>query len=139
MINTKHIYYIAVPDKVKYSYQSFPTWKNYSFTGTLYEAQEKAIELFIKAGYLDEDIFINLSEYYLDKFPLGDEKYLDDLEENWDKFTDDEKRNHLKNFYDDYLEFYIDDFNRGLTLWKNVSDEDKRNVYSNNLNVIHLD
>jgi hypothetical protein len=64
---------------------------------------------------------------------------LDDLEEKWDKFTDDEKRNHLKDFYDDYLEFYIDDFNRGLTLWKNVSDEDKRNVYSNALKVIHLD
>ena len=138
MTETKQKYYIAVPNEFKYSYQSFPTWKNYSFTGTLIEAQEKAIELFVKAGYLDCNMLINLSEHYLDNFPLGDEKYLDNLEENWDKFTIDEKRKHLKNFYDDYLEFYIDDYNKGLTLWKNVSDEDKRNVFSDNLNVIEL-
>lgn len=139
MPNKIERYYIAIPNKVKYNYQSVPTWKNYSFTGTLYEAQEKAIQLFIETGDLDKDMLTNLSEYYLDKFPLGDEKYLDDLEEKWDKFTNDEKRKHLKDFYDDYLEFYIDDFNRGLTLWKNVSNEDKKNVWTYNLNVIHLD
>ena len=139
MTNKIERYYIAVPNEFKYGYQSFPTWKNYSYSGTLIEAQEKAIELFVEAGYLHENMLNNLSEHYLDKFPLGDEKYLDDLEENWDNFTIDEKRKHLKNFYDDYLEFYIDDYNKGLTLWENVSNENKKNVYSDSLKVIELD
>ena len=138
MTDTKQIYYIAVPDKVKYSYQSFPTWKNYSFTGTLYEAQEKAIELFIKSGDLEINMMDNLIEYYLHKYPCRDEKFLNEMEKNWNNYSEQDKKVYLKEFYNDYLEFYIDDFNRGLTLWKNVSDEDKRNVYSDNLNVIEL-
>ena len=36
-----------------------------------------------------------------------------------------EKYKYCKNFYSDYLQFEIDDFNKGLTLWNNVSNDEK--------------
>ncbi len=139
MTETTQRYYIAVPDNKKYGYQTIPTWKNYSYTGTLFEAQEKAIELFIKAGYLENDMLTNLSEFYLDTNPFGDEKYLDTLEELWETDNDIEKNKHLKKFYDSYLKYHQEECNRGLILWDNVDNENKRNIYSNNLHVIEIE
>lgn len=38
MSDIKQRYYISVPNKVKWEYQTIPTWKNYSFTGSIEEA-----------------------------------------------------------------------------------------------------
>ena len=96
-------YYIAVPNKVNWGYQTVPTWKNYSFTGTFEDAQKKAIELFTNEGYLEENIIDNLVSYY-------DSESYDKMYENWDSFSEEQKYESSKEFYTDFLEFIIDDF-----------------------------
>ena len=126
-------YYIAVPNKVKWTYQTIASWKNYSFTGTLEEAQKKAIELFIEEGHLDNDEILDcLSDYF-------DESTFNQISENWEDLLDEEKYKYCKNFYSDYLQFEIDDFNKGLTLWNNVSNDEKINSFQDELRVIELD
>ena len=124
-------YYIAVPNKVKWGYQTVPTWKNYSFTGNLEDAQKKAIELFTNEGYLEENIIDNLVSYY-------DSESYDKIYENWDSFSEEQKYESSKDFYKDFLEFSIDDFNRGLTLWDEVSNDYKKNIFNDELKVIEL-
>ena len=127
-------YYIAVPKKIKnWSYQTIPTWKNYSYTGTLEKAQMKAIELFVNEGNLDYDeILESLSEYH-------NPEIYNEIYENWDNFSEEKKYEYCKEFYKDYLEFEIDDFNKGLTLWDQVSNDSKKNIFNDELNVIELD
>lgn len=126
-------YYIAVPNKItNWGYQTMPTWKNYSFTGTLEDAQDKAIELFTEAGYLNEDDILDyLSDYY-------DENTYQKLYYSWDNLSDEEKHKHTKKFYVDFLRFEIDDVNKGLALWDEISNDQKKNIYQDDLKVIEL-
>ena len=127
----KQRYYIAIPNKVKWGYQTVPTWKNYSFTGSFEDAQKTAIELFTNEGYLKENIIDNLVSYY-------DSESYDKIYGNWDSFSEEQKYKSSKEFYKDFLEFIIDDFNRGLTLWDDVSNEHKKNIFSDELKVIEI-
>jgi hypothetical protein len=83
-------YYIAVPNKVKWTYQTIPTWKNYSFTGTLEEARQKALELFKQEGYLYDELE-DLFEFY-------DEDKYNQIYEKWDNLDDQEKYECCKEF-----------------------------------------
>jgi len=125
-------YYIAIPNNVKWTYQTIPTWKNYSFTGSLREAQEKTIELFKNNGNIDDDTILDSLSYYYD------EKQYKIICNEWEDIDDDKKYEYCKIYYDDYLKFYIDDSNKGLALWDDVSNSDKKNIYAGELNVIEL-
>lgn len=126
-------YYIAVPKKIKnWSYQTIPTWRNYSYQGKLKDAQLKAIELFVNEGHLDYDeILESLSEYH-------EPTIFDNIYENWENLSEEEKYEYCKEFYKDFLEFQIDEYNRGLSLWNDVDNDNKKNVFENELKVIEL-
>ena len=124
-------YYIAVPKKIKnWGYQTIPTWKNYSFTGTLREAQETAIDLFIQEGHLD-NILDELDDYY-------NEQEYEKICEKWEDIDLDKQYEYLKVFYDDYLRFENDEYASGLTPWNNISPEDVKNYYEDDVTFIEL-
>ena len=125
-------YYIAVPKKIeKWGYQTIPTWKNYSFTGTLREAQETAIELFTEEGHLEEDMLKNIEEYY-------DSGEFDKISSKWDEMSDDDQYETCKTFYEEYLKFICDDYNSGLELWDEVSNEYMKQPFNDEVVVIEL-
>jgi hypothetical protein len=124
-------YYIAVPDELKLSYQSFPTWKNFSFTGTLEDAKNKAIKLFWEANYFD-DILEKLVDYCDEEDVEGYE----DLCEKWESLSRQEKDEYCKLYYEDVLDFSSsDDVNCGLIVWNKIDNEHKKNYGSEYLNV----
>jgi len=104
--------------------------KNYRITCTLEYAQEKAIELFTKVGHLNgDDILDYLSDYY-------NENTYQKLYDTWDNLSDEEKYKHCRQFYVDFLRFEMDDVNKGLVLWDEISNDSKKNIYHNKLIVI---
>ena len=124
-------YYIAIPKKIKnWSYQTIPTWKNYSFTGTLREAQEIAIDLFIQEGHLD-NVLDELADYY-------NENEYNKICEIWEDINEDKQYEYLKIFYDDYLKFEIDDVNKGLILWSNMFTEDFKSYNEDEVKYVEL-
>ena len=122
-------YYIAIPERVANNgYQSIPSWKNYSFYGSLEEAKGLAYKLFSREGYF-EDILYELINYY------GNSK---EIEINWNKWSIKEKITNCEEYFNDFFRFRKDEYNIGLALWNNVSNYDKKNIYSANLNLIEL-
>ena len=125
-------YYIAVPKKIKnWGYQTILSWKNYSYTGTLREAQEKAIELFIQEEHIS-NVLNELINYY-------DENEYNNICDKWNEYDEDKKYEYCKPFYNDYLEFEIDDVNKGLTLWEYVSNDEMKNYFDDEATFIELE
>ena len=132
MTSVKQRYYIAVPNKIEnFGYQTIPTWKNYSFTGTFEDAKDNAIKLFKHEGLIDD-------YHILDELDDNTEKF-NELYNNWDNLTEKEKDSHRKIAYDNILNFIIDEVNSGLILWDDICNEDKKNPFQKNLNVIEID
>ena len=129
--NMTQRYYIAVPKKIKnWGYQTIPSWKNYSFTGTLREAQETAIDLFIQESHLNNPLD-ELDDYY-------DEQEYEKICETWEDIDLDKQYEYLKVFYNDYLRFENDEYASGLTLWTNISPDDVKNYYEDEVTFVEL-
>lgn len=125
-------YYIAVPKKIKnWGYQTILSWKNYSYTGTLREAQERAIKLFIEEEHIS-NVLNELIDYF-------DENEYNNICDKWDELDEDKKYEYCKPFYDDYLKFEIDDVNKGLTLWDYVSNDEMKNYFDEEATFVELE
>jgi len=145
-------YYIAVPDKVEFSYHTIFSWKNYSFTGTYEDAMKTAIELFIEHGYFT-NICNDLEYFYKDN---DSDKNDNDVDENdinneddendddcwwldWDEWDIDEKWKNCKDYFKDFFEFTQDEVNSGVALWKDVDYDSKKNWDETRLVVIEVE
>ena len=156
-------YYIAVPDKVEFSYHTIFSWKNYSFTGTYEDAMKTAIELFIEHGYFtnicnDLEYFYKKDEDENDDDDDVDENDKDDESENdkydedkddendddsrwldWDEWDIDEKWENCKDYFKDFFRFTQDEVNSGVALWKDVDYDSKKNWGETRLVVIEVE
>ena len=129
-------YYIAVPNKVKFSYQTIFSWENYSFTGTYEDAMKTAIELFIEHGYFD-NICSDLEYFYKDNDDNENDdecRWLD-----WDEWDIDEKWENCKDYFKDFFRFTQDEVNSGVALWKDVDYDSKKNWDETRLKVIEVE
>ena len=129
-------YYIAVPNKVEFSYQTIFSWENYSFTGTYEDAMKTAIELFIEHGYFD-NICSDLEYFYKDNDDNENDdecRWLD-----WDEWDIDEKWENCKDYFKDFFRFTQDEVNSGVALWKNVDYDSKKNWDETRLKVIEIE
>ena len=73
----------------------------------------------------------NLYDYY-------NEDTLIELYESWDNLSEEKRKEYCKDFFKDFLEFQIDEYNKGLALWNDILNEEKKNIYEDKLNVIEL-
>ena len=129
-------YYIAVPNKVEFSYQTIFSWENYSFTGTYEDAMKTAIELFIEHGYFD-NICSDLEYFYKDN---DDNKNDDECRWlDWDEWDIDEKWENCKDYFKDFFRFTQDEVNSGVALWKDVDYDSKKNWDETRLKVIEIE
>jgi hypothetical protein len=129
-------YYIAVPNKVEFSYQTIFSWENYSFTGTYEDAMKTAIELFIEHGYFD-NICSDLEYFYKDNDDNENDdecRWLD-----WDEWDIDEKWENCKDYFKDFFRFTQDEVNSGVALWKDVDYDSKKNWDETRLKVIEIE
>lgn len=129
-------YYIAVPNKVEFSYQTIFSWENYSFTGTYEDAMKTAIELFIEHGYFD-NICSDLEYFYKDNDDNENDdecRWLD-----WDEWDIDEKWENCKDYFKDFFRFTQDEVNSGVALWKDVDYDSKKNWDETRLKVIEVE
>lgn len=145
-------YYIAVPNKVEFSYQTIFSWENYSFTGTYEDAMKTAIELFIEHGYFD-NICSDLEYFYKDNDSNENDNDVDENDidneddENydgcwwldWDEWDIDEKWENCKDYFKDFFRFTQDEVNSGVALWKNVDYDSKKNWDETRLRVIEVE
>ena len=129
-------YYIAVPNKVEFSYQTIFSWENYSFTGTYEDAMKTAIELFIEHGYFT-NICSDLEYFYKDNDDNENDdecRWLD-----WDEWDIDEKWENCKDYFKDFFRFTQDEVNSGVALWKDVDYDSKKNWDETRLKVIEVE
>ena len=129
-------YYIAVPNKVEFSYQTIFSWENYSFTGTYEDAMKTAIELFIEHGYFD-NICSDLEYFYKDNDSDENDDECRWLE--WDEWDIDEKWENCKDYFKDFFRFTQDEVNSGVALWKDVDYDSKKNWDETRLKVIEVE
>ena len=129
-------YYIAVPNKVEFSYQTIFSWENYSFTGTYEDAMKTAIELFIEHGYFD-NICSDLEYFYKDNDSDENDDECRWLE--WDEWDIDEKWENCKDYFKDFFRFTQDEVNSGVALWKDVDYDSKKNWDETRLKVIEIE
>ena len=133
-------YYIAVPNKVEFSYQTIFSWENYSFTGTYEDAMKTAIELFIEHGYFD-NICSDLEYFYKED---DDENNVDENDDecrwlDWDEWDVDEKWENCKDYFKDFFRFTQDEVNSGVALWKDIDYDSKKNWDETRLKVIEVE
>ena len=130
-------YYIAVPNNNKpYTYQTIPTWKNYSFTGSYDDAMITAIQLFTDHGhfgnYNDKDDILFYYQGLKENYEADLSDYQDwDAEEKWHNF---------KEYYINYFDInQSDDYVSGVCEWDAVSNDFKKNWDDEYLTVIEIE
>ena len=126
-------YYIAVPDKKKWSYQTIFTWKNYSFTGTYHEAIVKDIELFYKEGYFDD------YKYEIKNFYGTDVAYrMHDAHDAWADGDYESMWQNTSSYFIDYFQFDSDECNKGIIEWDKFDTEYMKNWDEDEVHIIEL-
>ena len=127
-------WYIAVPCNLPFSYHRPPLWNNYSYTGPLTTAFEKAIALFKDEGLLDHRTVVN----YVHETNISDD---DDgaWMRTWRGMSDDERARVVHQAQRSLVIWQADaETPSGLVQWDAVPNERKLGWGESRLEVTEL-
>ena len=122
MVHTR--WYIAVPRKLPYSYHCPPLWINYSYTGTLKEAYEKAIQVFEEEGWLDK---ASMNELIYEFDNQCEDEYMV-WKSRWRRKTNEERKHVIHQMKQNYVTWNSSahtETAHGLVKWDAIPNQDK--------------